>query len=91
MIQAYLSFAIDDHSRMILASEFYDNQKATIVEDTFRKAVLKFGRFDRFYFDNRTQYAAKQLKFSLAWLSIWIAHAPVKSGQSKGKIEKFYQ
>ena len=76
---------------MILASEFYDNQEEAIVEDTFRKAVLKFGRFDRCYFDNGTQYAAKQLKLSLARLSIRIVHAPVESGKSKGKIEKFHQ
>lgn len=59
MIQTYLSSAIDDHSRMILASQFYDNQEETIVEDTFHKVILKFGRFDKCYFDNGTQYAAK--------------------------------
>ena len=75
----------------ILASQFYDNQEETIVEDTFHKVILKFGRFDKCYFDNGTQYVAKQLKLSLAKLSIRIAHAPVASGQSKGKIEKFHQ
>ena len=59
MVQTYLSSAIDDHSRMILASEFYDNQEEAIVEDTFHKAVLKYGRFDKCYFDNGTQYVAK--------------------------------
>ena len=91
MVQTYLSSAIDDHSRMILAAEFYDNQEEAIVEDTFHKAVLKYGRFDKCYFDNGTQYVAKQLKLSLAKLSIRIAHAPIESGKSKGKIEKFHQ
>lgn len=91
MVQTYLSSAIDDHSRLVLASEFYDSQEETIVEDTFRKAVLKYGRFDKCYFDNGTQYVAKQLKLSLAKLSIRIAHAPVGSGKSKGKVEKFHQ
>lgn len=90
-VQTYLSSAIDDHSRMILASEFYDNQEETIVEDTFRKALLKFGHFDRCYFDNGSQYIAKQLKISLARLSVRISHAPVESGKSKGKVEKFHQ
>ena len=66
MVQTYLSSAIDDHSRFILASEFYDNQEERIVEDTFRKAILKYGRFDKCYFDNGSQYVAKQLKLSLA-------------------------
>lgn len=34
---------------------------------------------------------AKQLTTSLSRLSIRIAHAPLQSGKSKGKIEKFHQ
>jgi transposase InsO family protein len=90
-VQTYLSSAIDDHSRMILFSRFYDNQEEEIVEDTFHKAILRFGSFDACYFDNGKQFIAKQLKLSLAKLSIRIAHAPVDSGKSKGKIEKFHQ
>lgn len=90
-VQTYLSSAIDDHSRMILSSRFYDNQEEAVVEDTFHRAILKYGTFDKCYFDNGTQYTAKQLKLSLARLSIRIRHAPKKSGKSKGKIEKFHQ
>lgn len=91
LIRTYLSSAIDDHSRMVLASRFYDNQEEAIVEDTFRNVILKYGAFDKCYFDNGTQYIATQLKISLAKLSIRIRHAPIKSGKSKGKIEKFHQ
>ena len=91
MVQSYLSSAMDDHSKFLLSSQIYDTQEEIIVEDTFRKAVLKYGHFDKCYFDNGTQYVAKQLKISLAKLSIRIAHAPVESGKSKGKIEKFHQ
>lgn len=91
MIQTYLSSAIDDHSRYVLSSRFYDNQEEAIVEDTFRKSILKFGKFDVCYFDNGSQYIAKQLKLSLAKLGITIRHAKVRSGKSKGKIEKFHQ
>ena len=90
-VQTYLSSAIDDHSRMILYSGFYDNQEETVVEDTFRKVILRFGKFDACYFDNGTQYIAKQLKHSLSRLSIRVMHAKVRSGKSKGKIEKFHQ
>lgn len=91
MVQTYLSSAIDDHSRYILHSRFYDNQEEGIVEDTFRHVILKFGAFDSAYFDNGTQYTAKQLKYSLAKLGITVRHAPVRSGKSKGKQEKFHQ
>ena len=36
-VQTYLSSAIDDHSRLLLASRFYDSQEEAIVEDTFRR------------------------------------------------------
>lgn len=91
LTRTYLSSAIDDHSRMILASKFYNTQEESIVADTFRKVILKYGRFDKCYFDNGSQYIAKQLKYSLAKLSIRVAHAPIRSGKSKGKIEKFHQ
>ncbi|MBM6855924.1 transposase, partial [Mediterraneibacter glycyrrhizinilyticus] len=56
MVQTYLSSAIDDHSRYVIQSEFYDNQEKGIVEDTLRKAVLKAGKFDTCYFDRGSQY-----------------------------------
>ena len=49
------------------------------------------GKFDACYFDNGTQYIAKQIKISLSRLGIRILHAPIRSGKSKGKIEKFHQ
>lgn len=91
LVQTYLSSAIDDHSRFVLASRFYAHQEETIVEDTFRTVILHYGKFDACYFDNGTQYTAKQLRLSLSRLGIRICHAPVRSGKSKGKIEKFHQ
>ena len=45
MVQTYLSSAIDDHSRYTyIYSEFYASQEESIVEDTFRKVVLKAGK-----------------------------------------------
>ena len=91
LVQTYLSSAIDDHSRMVLSSRFYDNQEELIVEETFRDVILKYGAFDACYFDRGSQYIARQLKLSLTRLSIRVRHAPVKSGKSKGKVEKFHQ
>ena len=91
MVQMYLSSAIDDHSRLILESSFYDNQEAPVVAETIKKAILRHGRMDAVYFDNGSQYVAKQLRQSLAILGIRINFAPIRSGKSKGKIEKFHQ
>ena len=53
-VKTYLTSIIDDHSRYILSSVFYDNQEAIIVEETFRKAILLHGHFDAAYCDNAT-------------------------------------
>ena len=86
-VQTYLSSATDDHSRFVIASKFYDNCEETIVEDTFHTVLLRAGKFDRAYFDNGSQYVAKQLKLSLAKLGIYIGYAPVRSGKSKGYVK----
>lgn len=91
LIKTYLSSLIDDHSRFIIQSEFYDNQRQEIVEDTFHKAILKQGKCDACYLDNGTQYTTNRLHTALARLGIRVLHAKPRACQSKGKIEKFYQ
>lgn len=90
-VQTYLSSAIDDHSRYLLSSRFYDNQEESIIEDTFHQTISRYGVFDDCYFDDGSQYIAKQIRFSLARLGIRVMHAKPRSGKSKGKIEKFHQ
>ena len=91
LIKTYLSSLIDDHSRYILQSEFYDNQRAEIVQDTFHKAVLQHGAFDSGYLDNGTQYISEQLQKSCGKLGIRLLHAKPRNCEAKGKIEKFHQ
>lgn len=88
---AYLSSIIDDHSRYILWSEWYESQDEYCVEDVFRKAVLSHGKFDQAYTDNGSQYISNQLTKSCAMIGISLKRARVRSGKSKGKIEKFHQ
>lgn len=91
LIKTYLSSLIDDHSRYIVQSEFYDNQRQEVVEDTFHKAILKHGKCDVCYLDNGTQYTSNQLHTALAKLGIRVLHAKIRACESKGKIEKFHQ
>lgn len=89
--EIYLSTVIDDHSRFILWSKFYENETAWIVEDSFRGAFLKYGRPKKVYCDRGSQYINKQLRKACAELMIRISYAPRKSGKSKGVVEKFHQ
>ena len=91
LIKTYLSSLIDDHSRMIVQAEFYDNQRAEVVEDTFHKAVLKVGTWDCAYLDNGKQYISRQLEESCARLGIRILHAKPYACQAKGKIEVYHK
>ena len=91
LIKTYLSSLIDDHSRYILQSEFYDNQRTEIVEDTFHKAILKHGSFDCGYLDNGKQYITDRLLKSCGKLGIRLLHAKPRNCEAKGKVEKFHQ
>ena len=87
----YLSTLLDDHSRFPLSSRWYPDQKKERVEFTFREAILKYGLFDKAYLDNGGQYISKELICACARLGIVVRHAPVRSGKSKGKVEKLHQ
>lgn len=88
-VQTYLSALIDDHSRFILESGWYDNQEALIVEDTFHKAILKRGVMDAIYADNGKQYVSTHLTRALERLGIRYMHAKPYHAWSKGLIERF--
>jgi len=88
-IRTYLMVIIDDATRMIIHAEFYDNQKLPILEDSFRKGLLKFGVPDAVYVDNGKVFISKWFRLACARLGVnHIATQPY-SPQSKGKVERF--
>ncbi|KAB3524896.1 DDE-type integrase/transposase/recombinase [Alkaliphilus serpentinus] len=88
-IQTYLSVIIDNHSRLVLDARFYDNQEKEIIEDSYRRAILKFGKMDAAYHDRGSQYISTQLIKSLSSLGIKVLHAKPYSPSSKGGVEVF--
>lgn len=89
MVQTYAVVIIDDHSKMILGSGIYGDQEAWIVEDAYRKAILKYGAFDTTYVDNGKQFISRQLINTLSMLGIRHLRAKPRACQSKGKVEVF--
>lgn len=87
--RTYLASFIDDATRLITHSEFYDNQRLPILEDCLRKAMIKFGKPDEIYVDNGTQYTSKWFRIACARLKIRYMNAKAYSPESKGKIERF--
>jgi len=88
-IRTYLLVILDDATRMTIHAEFYGNQKLPILEDSFRKGLMKFGVPDAVYIDNGKIFISKW--FRLACARLGIRHIATKpySPQSKGKVERF--
>jgi transposase InsO family protein len=89
MKQCYICALIDDHSRYILASGVYSNQNGDIVEDVYKKAILRYGVFSATYVDNGKQFVSKQLIRALSQLGIRHLRAKPYACPSKGKIEAY--
>jgi hypothetical protein len=89
--KTYLLAIIDDKTRMIMHTEFYDTQRLPILEDCFRKALLKFGKPKDILVDNGKIFVSKW--FMLACTRFGIRHIRAKpySAKTKGKCEKYNQ
>jgi transposase InsO family protein len=88
-VQIYFVGFIDDATRYIVHGEFYDTLDQSIVEDCFRKAILKEGVPKRVFFDNGAQFRTKWMERACALLEIQLIYAKIYSPESKGKIERF--
>ena len=88
-VQTYMSSLIDDATRYIIHAEFYDNMEQSIVEDTLKKGIQKFGVPRRLYFDNGTQYRNQWMTRACGLLGIRLLYAKPRNPQGKGKQERF--
>jgi len=89
--KTYLLTLIDDKTRMVMHAEFYDNQRLPILEDCFRKALLKFGKPKEVLVDNGKIFVSKWFKLACARLCINHIAAKPYSAKTKGKCEKYHQ
>jgi len=87
--QIYLLSFIDDATRYVVHAEFYDNMEQGIVEDCFRKAIIKEGLPRRLYFDNGRQFRNRWMERACAKLEIKLLYTMPYSPESHGKIERF--
>ena len=85
----YLSCLIDDATRYIIHAQFYGDMEQTIVEDTMKKGIQKYGVPRRIYFDNGSQYRTHWMKRTCGLLGIRLLYARPRNPQGKGKQERF--
>lgn len=88
-LRTYLIAIIDDATRMVVQAEFYANQKLPVLEDAFRKAILRCGTPDNLYLDNGKIFVSQWLRLACAKLRIRYLNTKAYSPESKGKIERF--
>jgi len=87
--RTYMAAFIDDATRLVCHAQFYDNQRLPVLEDCFRKAVLKYGKPDTVYVDNGKVFVSRWFRIACAKLGIRHQNTKAYSPQSKGKIERF--
>jgi len=87
--QTYLVSFLDDATRYVIHGEFYDSLDQTVVEDCFRKSIIKEGVPRRVLFDNGKQYRTKWMERACAILGIKLLYAKPYSPETTGKIERF--
>ena len=87
--RTYLATFIDDCTRVVTHSEFYFNHRVPVLEDCFRKAMLKFGKPDAVYVDNGAEFVSRWMRIGCARLGIRHLRTKPYSAPSKGKVERF--
>lgn len=87
----YMVCFIDDRTRNIMHSEFYDTLDQSIVQDCFRKALIKYGAPDCLYMDNGKQFRTHWMKRACAKLGIRLLYARPYNPEGKGKQERYNQ
>ncbi len=68
---------------------WYPTQDETIVQDSLRTAMRRYGVPRRLYFDNGKQYRSHQMARMAAQLGIRVVYTKPYAPESKGKIERF--
>jgi transposase InsO family protein len=88
-IRTYLMAIIDDATRLVVQAEFYASQKLPVLEDTFRKAIIRCGAPDNLYVDNGKIFVSQWFRLACAKLHIRHLNTKAYSPESKGKIERW--
>lgn len=82
---------IDDKSRLIMRFDFFLNDTAINMQQTFKNAIKTYGKPKRLFVDNGGPYDNKQLSLICASLGIELIHAKPYSPESKAKIERSFR
>ncbi len=89
--KTFLIAFLDDASRLVAHAEFFYHDDTDSMVQAFRAALYKRGKPARLYFDNGSNYRSNVILKACLRLGIHLAHAPIRDGAAKGKIERFFR
>lgn len=84
----YLYAWVDDFSRKIMHAQYFWDEKLPRLEESLRKAVLRWGIPKKLYCDNGATYASKQFTLIVSNMGSRKIHHPPYQAWCKGKVEK---
>lgn len=83
----YLCAIIDDHTRVITGSNWSFEQNLSVLEQTFKEAILSYGKPQKFYCDNARVFTSEAIHLPCAKLGIALIHSKPYDPPSRGYVE----
>jgi len=90
-VQTRLIAFLDDASRVCCHGQFFPAENVDTLTEALRAAFYKRGVPACLYVDNGSIYTSKEIIQICARVGCLLAHAPVRDGAAKGKIERFFR
>ena len=90
-VQTRLIAFIDDASRVCCHGQFFLAENVDTLIEALRAAFYKRGVPQCLYVDNGSIYTSKEIIQISARVGCLLAHAPVRDGAAKGKVERFFR
>jgi len=82
---------LDDASRVCCHGQFFPAENVDTLIEALRAAFYKRGVPASLYVDNGSIYTSKEIIQICARVGCVLAHAPVRDGAAKGKVERFFR
>lgn len=89
--KAILFAILDDYSRLIVHGQFYWDEQMPRMEDSLKKAILRYGVPEQLYVDNGAVFASDHLERICGRLGIHLSHSTVRRPAGRGKIERLFR
>ena len=89
-LKLYLIAWLDEATRIITHGQLYTEEKSYTLEDSLKKAIMKFGLPEQGYCDNGSVYSSHHLQGICGRLGIHLSHTRPYRPQGRGKLERMF-